>query len=571
MTDVNRPGNDDRLRRAMAAVLQLQQRNAELEEQRTEPIAIVSMACRFPGGIADPEEYWELLHEGRDAIGGFPARWDALDLYDPTPQTPGKSYAREGGFLEDIEGFDAEFFGITPREAQAMDPQQRIVLETVWEALERAGIPPESLSGSRTGVYLGAMRSDYADDQTGFEYLDGYQGTGVSSSVISGRVSYVLGLQGPAVTIDTACSSSLVALHSAVGALRNGECDTALAGGVTVMSTPVLFVESSQFKGMAADGRCKSFSVDADGAGWSEGAGMLVLKRLSDAQRDGDHVLAVIRGSAVNQDGRSQGLTVPNGPSQQRVVQEALTTARLTPDDIDAIEAHGTGTSLGDPIEAGALAEVFGPTRSAENPLYLGSSKSNIGHAQAAAGVAGVIKMVLALQHETLPKTLHADEPSPHIQWEGSGLELLREALPWERGERTRRAGISSFGISGTNAHIVIEEAPAVEAPEAAEATRAPDLPVPLLLSGRTEAALQEQAGRWADWLENHEQVPLADVAVTAALHRTHFDTRAAVLAASAGQAVESLRALAGGRAHEQVVTGTARPGGKTVFVYPGQ
>uniref|UniRef100_UPI0038D42C8A SDR family NAD(P)-dependent oxidoreductase n=3 Tax=Streptomyces europaeiscabiei TaxID=146819 RepID=UPI0038D42C8A len=552
-------------------MLQLQQRNAELEEQRTEPIAIVSMACRFPGGIANPEDYWDLLNEGRDSIGGFPARWDALDLYDPTPQTPGKSYAREGGFLDDVEGFDAEFFGVPPREAQSMDPQQRIVLETVWEALERAGIRPESLSGSRTGVYLGAMRSDYADDQTGFDYLDGYQGTGVSSSVISGRVSYVLGLQGPAVTIDTACSSSLVALHSAVGALRNGECDTALAGGVTVMSTPVLFVESSQFKGMAADGRCKSFSADADGAGWSEGAGMLVLKRLSDAERDGDRVLAVIRGSAVNQDGRSQGLTVPNGPSQQRVVQEALATARLTPDDIDAIEAHGTGTSLGDPIEAGALAEVFGPTRASEHPLYLGSSKSNIGHSQAAAGVAGVIKMILALQHETLPKTLHADRPSPHIQWDGSGLELLREARPWERGERTRRAGISSFGISGTNAHVVIEEAPAVEAAEAAEAAEAPELPVPIVVSGRSEAALREQAGRWADWLETQSTVSLTDVAATAALHRTHFDTRAAVLAASTHEATAGLRAIAEGRPHEQVVTGTAQPRGKTVFVYPGQ
>ncbi|MFI8861328.1 SDR family NAD(P)-dependent oxidoreductase [Streptomyces prasinus] len=558
------------LRRTTNALLQAENDLASERAAKTEPIAVVSMACHLPGGIGTPEAFWDLLSRGGDAVGGLPRRWEGLDLYDPDPEAAGKSYAREGGFLEDIEGFDAEFFGITPREAQAMDPQQRIVLETVWEALERAGIRPDTLSESRTGVYLGTMSSDYGK-QAGLGDLDGYVSTGNASSVVSGRVSYALGLQGPAVTVDTACSSSLVATHLGVTALRNGECDTALVGGVTVMSTPALFVEFSRLKGMASDGRCKSFSADADGAGWAEGAGVLLLKRLSDAQRDGDHVLAVIRGSAVNQDGRSQGLTAPNGPSQQRVVQDALTAARLTPDDIDAIEAHGTGTSLGDPIEAGALAEVFGPTRTADRPLLLGSSKSNIGHAQAAAGVAGVIKMILALQHETLPKTLHADEPSPHIQWDDSGLELLREARPWERGERPRRAGVSSFGLSGTNAHLILEEAPAVEAPEAAETTRAPELPVPLLLSGRTEAALREQAGRWADWLEAHEQVPLADVAVTAALHRTHFDTRAAVLAASAEQAVESLRALAGGRAHEQVVTGTARPGGKTVFVYPGQ
>ncbi|WP_455754812.1 type I polyketide synthase, partial [Streptomyces prasinus] len=534
----------DRMEAALPAIRLLQKRAADLEAQRTEPIAVVSMACHLPGGIGTPEAFWDLLSRGGDAVGGLPRRWEGLDLYDPDPEAAGKSYAREGGFLEDIEGFDAEFFGISPREAQAMDPQQRIVLETVWEALERAGIRPGTLNESRTGVYLGTMGSDY-DALTHYDLdaLDGYVSSGNASSVLSGRVSYALGLQGPAVTVDTACSSSLVALHLAVSALRTRECGLALAGGVTVMSTPATFVEFSRLKGLSADGRCKSFSADADGVGWAEGAGMLVLKRLSDAQRDGDRVLAVIRGSAVNQDGRSQGLTAPNGPSQQRVVQDALTAARLTPDDIDAIEAHGTGTSLGDPIEAGALAEVFGPTRTADRPLLLGSSKSNIGHAQAAAGAIGVIKTVLALQHETLPKTLHADRPSPHIEWEGSGLELLREARPWERGERPRRAGISSFGLSGTNAHLILEEAPAVEAPEAAETTRAPELPVPLLLSGRTEAALREQAGRWADWLENHDEVPLPDVAVTAALHRTHFDTRAAVLAASAGQAVESLRA----------------------------
>ncbi|MFE5759271.1 type I polyketide synthase [Streptomyces massasporeus] len=534
-----------------------------------EPVAVVSMACRLPGGIGTPEDYWQLLVSGSDAIGGLPKRWDSLGLYDPDPEAAGKSYAREGGFLDDIEGFDAEFFGITPREAQSMDPQQRIVLETVWEALERAGVRPDSLSESRTGVYLGTMGSDYDNPHNhDYEALDGYLGTGNTSSVLSGRVSYTLGLQGPALTVDTACSSSLVATHLGVTALRNGECDTALVGGVTVMSTPALFVEFSRLKGMAADGRCKSFSADADGAGWAEGAGILLLKRLSDAERDGDRVLAVIRGSAVNQDGRSQGLTAPNGPSQQRVVQDALTAARLTPDDIDAIEAHGTGTSLGDPIEAGALAEVFGPTRTKDQPLYLGSSKSNIGHAQAAAGVAGVIKMILALQHDTLPKTLHADQPSPHIQWDASGLQLLQEARPWARGERLRRAGISSFGLSGTNAHVILEEAPAVEA---GAATEAPELPVPVVVSGRSEAALREQAGRWADWLEAHDEVPLVDVAVTAALHRTHFDARATVLAASTDEATAGLRAIAEGQPHEQVVTGTAQPRGKTVFVYPGQ
>ncbi|QNP67901.1 type I polyketide synthase [Streptomyces genisteinicus] len=540
-----------------------------------EPIAVVSMSCRLPGGIDTPEAFWELLADGGDAVGGLPRRWESLGLYDPDPEAVGKSYAREGGFIEDIEGFDAEFFGITPREALSMDPQQRIVLETVWEALERAGVRPEALSESRTGVYLGTMGSDYDNPHNhDYDALDGYLGTGNTSSVLSGRVSYTLGLQGPALTVDTACSSSLVATHLGVTALRNGECDTALVGGVTVMSTPALFVEFSRLKGMAADGRCKSFSAGADGAGWAEGAGVLLLKRLSDAERDGDRVLAVIRGSAVNQDGRSQGLTAPNGPAQRRVVQDALTASRLSPDDIDAIEAHGTGTSLGDPIEAGALTEVFGPTRTPELPLYLGSSKSNIGHAQAAAGVAGVIKMILALQHESLPKTLHADEPSTHIEWDGSGLELLQEARPWQRGERVRRAGISSFGLSGTNAHLVIEEAPAVETTHGTGTdgpVEGPALPLPVLVSGRTESALREQAGRWADYLEARPGTPLAEVAATAALHRTHFDSRAGVLAASAEEAVAGLRALAEGQAHESVVTGTAQPHGKTVFVFPGQ
>ncbi|MFJ9034907.1 type I polyketide synthase, partial [Streptomyces sp. NPDC102274] len=527
-----------------------------------DPIAIVSMACRMPGGINTPEGYWRLLASGGDAVSGLPPRWENLDVYDPDPEAAGKSYAREGGFIDDAEGFDAAFFGISQREALSMDPQQRLVLETAWEALERAGIRPDTLSESRTGVYLGAMSSDYGEQGRELDAFDGYVSTGNASSVVSGRVSYALGLQGPAVTIDTACSSSLVAMHLAATALRQDECELALVGGVTVMSTPRLFVEFSRLKGMAPDGRCKSFSAQADGAGWSDGVGILVLKRLSAAERDGDRVLAVIRGSAVNQDGRSQGLTAPNGPSQQRVIQDALEAARLTPADIDAIEAHGTGTPLGDPIEAGALAEVFGPGRGVDRPVWLGSSKSNIGHAQAAAGVAGVMKMVLALKHETLPKTLYADEPSPHIEWDGSGLALLNEARPWARDTgHTRRAGISSFGLSGTNAHLILEEAPASDA-RATDGTEAAPRPVPLVVSGQSEEAVRAQAGRWAEWIAEHPDVPLADVAATAARHRAHFGHRAGVTVSTTAEAVDALRALAGGQVSAGVSAGVAVDGG---------
>ncbi|MEW2087583.1 SDR family NAD(P)-dependent oxidoreductase, partial [Streptomyces sp. NPDC005283] len=545
-------------------------RSADTGHAPGEPLAVVSMACRLPGGIDTPEGFWELLASGGDAIGSFPERWNSLDVYDPDPEAVGKSYICSGGFLEGIERFDASFFGISPREAVSMDPQQRLVLEASWEALERAGVRSEELVGSRTGVYLGTMGSDYGS-QGNLDTLDGYFGTGNASSVLSGRVSYALGLQGPCMTVDTACSSSLVSLHLAAQALRSGECELALAGGVTVMSTPTPFVEFSRLKGLAADGRCKSFSALSDGTGWSEGVGVLVLKRLSAAQRDGDRVLAVIRGSAVNQDGRSQGLTAPNGPSQQRVVREALEAAHLTADDIDAIEAHGTGTSLGDPIEAGALAEVFGPGRDTQRPVFLGSSKSNIGHAQAAAGVAGVIKMVLALQNEKLPKTLHADEPSPLVEWAGSGLELLQEARPWVREEgRPRRAGVSSFGLSGTNAHVVLEEAPATET-AAAVADGEPTSDVPVVVSGQSEGALREQAGRWALWLERHADVPLAGVAVTAARHRTHFEQRASVTAGSVAELVEGLRAVAGGVPHAGVVEGVVSAGGGLAVLFTGQ
>ncbi|HEY4811736.1 MAG TPA: type I polyketide synthase, partial [Solirubrobacteraceae bacterium] len=573
------------------AELLLRQAFAELDVARPttapsriaseEPIAIVSMACRTPGGVIDPEGYWALLDEGRDAIGPFPARWNTEALYDPDPEAVGKTYAREGGFLEEVEQFDATFFGISPREAIEMDPQQRLVLEIAWEALERAGVRPSTVNESVTGVYLGSMGSDYGHGAS-LADMDGYWGTGQASSVLSGRLAYVLGLQGPAMTVDTACSSSLVALHLACAALRQGECDLALAGGVQVISTAAGFVGSSRQRVLAPDGRCKPFSAAANGSGWSEGCGILVLERLADARRNGHQVLAVVRGSAVNQDGRSQGLTAPNGPSQQRVVRRALAASGLIPDDIDAVEAHGTGTSLGDPIEAGALAEVFGPTRREDRPLWLGSSKSNIGHAQAAAGILGVIKMVLALEKERLPKTLYVDKPSPHVAWQGSGLALLQEPRRWAReAERPRRAGVSSFGISGTNAHVVLEESPepgarlaAVEASLVPGEAAAPETPahcsLPLLVSGRDDAALRAQAGRWADWLRSYPQTDFAAVVCTAAVNRTHFDARAAIQVDGVAPAQEALSALAQGRAHPAVSTGTARPLGGVVFVFPG-
>ncbi|MFE1291211.1 SDR family NAD(P)-dependent oxidoreductase [Streptomyces sp. NPDC058751] len=529
-----------------------------------EPLALVGMACRLPGGVNDPESLWRLVAEGRDAVGPFPAdRWDVESLYDSDPDAPGTSYAREGGFVDGLDSFDAGFFGITPKEAAAMDPQQRMLLETAWEALEHAGIVPAELAGSGTGVYVGMFGSDYLAGSR-LDELDGYVGTGTAPSVASGRLAYTLGLGGPALTVDTACSSSLVALHLAAQALRSGECDLALAGGVTLMVTPGTFVEFSRLRGLSPSGRCRSFSDDADGAVWAEGAGTVVLKRLADARRDGDEVLAVLRGTAVNQDGRSQGLSAPNGPAQEQVIRRALEQSGLEPADIDYVEAHGTGTTLGDPIEANALAEVFGASRPEGRPLYLGSLKSNIGHTQAASGVAGLIKVVQSLRHRSLPRTLHATTPSRHVDWDDSGLHLLRETVDWPAsGGRVRRAGVSAFGISGTNAHLIVEEAEPAEAPR--ERGTAPGARL-FVLSARGETALREQAARLARRLDGGAALP--DIAHTLARHRSHFEHRAAIVADGRDELRSRLDELANGRTPRDLPR--AERAGKVAFVFAG-
>ncbi|MFJ2264622.1 type I polyketide synthase [Streptomyces sp. NPDC087844] len=568
----------DYLKWTAAELHRARRRLREAEDGGHEPIAIVGMACRFPGGVRSPDELWELVADGRDAVSGFPGDrgWDVQRLYHPDPEHKGTSYVREGGFLHDAGDFDAGFFGMSPEEALAVEPQQRLLLECAWESVESAGIDPHTLRGSDTGVYAGVSYHDYAARLQHIpEALMDYLGNGNAAGVASGRVAYTLGLTGAAVSLDTACSSSLTAMHLASRALRRGECGLALAGGAAVMYAPNTFLLSAHQRQLAPDGRCKPFAASSDGMVWGEGAGLLLLERLSDARRHGRRVLGLIRGTAVNQDGASTGMAAPSGPGRQRLFQEALQDARLTQADVDAVEAHGTGTAIGDAIEAQAVLSTYGKDRPEGRPLWLGSIKPNIGHTQAAAGVAGVIKMVMAMRHETLPPTLNIDRPTPLVLWKSGGVRLVTESVAWPRERRPRRAGVSAFGISGTNAHVVVEEAPGGEtaaAPEHREPLREGGT-IAWALSARSAEALRAQAAALAGRLVSGPAVPPEDIGWSLATTRSVFEHRAVVVGEDSGELLAGLNALAARGSHPCAVAadgpdGEAPDAGKPVFLF---
>ena len=538
--------------------------------------AVIGYAARFPGA-PDADAFWEILSEGRDAVSEIPAdRWDVDEFFDPEPGVPGKVVTRRAGFVEDVTGFDAPFFGMSTREVRLMDPQHRLLLETAWRAVEHSGTAPTALAETNTGVFVGLATHDYlgmASDELTYPEIEAYMAIGTSNAAAAGRISYRLGLQGPSVAVDTACSSSLVAIHQACQALRLGECDLALAGGANALLTPATMITFSSAHMLAPDGRCKTFDAAADGYVRGEGCGVIVIKRLEDAIRDGDRIRAVIRGSAVNQDGASGGLTVPNGVAQQRVITDALDRAGVKPSEVGYLEAHGTGTSLGDPIEVQAAGAVLGAGREPSRPLLIGSAKTNIGHLEAAAGIAGVIKVILSLENETLPKHLHFENPSPHIPWDRLAVEVVKESTPWERNGEPRIAGVSSFGFAGTNAHVILEEAPAPTARQVPDQTgpRESKRFSILALSARTPAALVQLAGEYRNWLAAHPDATLADVCLTAGVGRAHLEQRAALVVNTRETALELLGALADDRPAPGLVRGESHETPKTAWLFTGQ
>jgi acyl transferase domain-containing protein len=561
-------------KRALLALKQMQAKLEALESAKYEPIAIIGMGCRFPGGADCPAAFWQLLHEGIDAIDRIPSdRWNIQDYYDSDPKAPGKMYVRDGGFVPHLKEFDAQFFRISPKEALSLDPQQRLLLEVSWEALENAAIAPEKLVGSQTGVFIGICGNDYWHHlvQRNPDTIDAYLTTGNTHSMASGRLSYIFGFNGPSISVDTACSSSLVAVHLAVTSLRNRECDLALAGGVNRLSLPEITINFAKAKMLSPDGRCKTFDAAANGFVRSEGCGAIVLKRLSDAITSDDNILAVICGSAVNQDGSTSGLTVPNGAAQQAVIRQALTNSKLEASQVNYIEAHGTGTLLGDPIELEALGAIFGGDSFLEKPLIVGSVKTNIGHLEAAAGIASLIKVVLALQHEEIPPHLHLHDPNPHVNWDKLSIEIPTKPIPWPRGERQRIAGISSFGFSGTNAHVVLAEAPLRRKKEKGKRQNKEEIDRPLhllTLSAKNEKALKDLTERYRNFFRENPSIDIADVCFTANTGRSHFDYRLAVVASSTSELEQKLADVDRGEEIPGLVRGRVKSTDRTKIVF---